>query len=154
MQLEKILIDIIEHDYQVRSLLGKVAQYALDDAKAQRAALLTEHFVATTPYEHLQHLPRYLKALAHRLDKIAMQAPKDKAATAELQQLTQRMAEKLQQVPQAASLDDMVEYRWLLEEYRVSLFAQQLKTRVPISRKRLDALWQEIELTIKRDFLS
>lgn len=154
LAIEKLLIEIIEQDYLLRQYIQKAETYAIEDAKAQREALLTPHFVSNTPYEHLQHMPRYMKALALRLEKIAMQAPKDKQATAELSILTERMQQLLKQVPQAENLEEIEQYRWLIEEYRVSLFAQQLKTRVPISRKRLDALWHEIEQKVQRDFLS
>lgn len=154
LAIEKLLTEIIEQDYLVRQHLQKADEYAVEDARKQRQALLAEHFVSNTPYEHLLHLPRYIKALALRLEKIAMQAPKDKQASAELHILTERMQQLLQQVPQAADLEKIEQYRWLVEEYRVSLFAQQLKTRVPISRKRLDTLWQEIEQEVQRDFLS
>ena len=155
--LEKLLMEVVDLDYSIRSALPLVNRqnfaYMLDDIEQQRARLLSAHFIFDTPSEHLRCLPRYLKAMKYRIERVMSQAPKDKQATQEMQLLTERWQALLKQQPLSSQLPSVVEYRWLLEEYRVSLFAQQLKTRVPVSRKRLDTLWQTIEEDVRRTFL-
>ena len=86
-----------------------------------------------------------MSAIEQRLDKLPGQVPRDRAWTDELQgfwQQYQALAEKMRREGRwDARLD---EWRWMLEEYRVSLFAQQLGTRMPVSAKRLAKLWREI----------
>ncbi len=114
-----------------------------DDINAQLQRLVGKRFLADTPWNALQHLPRYLKAVVLRLDKWRADPARDTARLAELRPLEQRWQRKLAELKGAghARLD---EYRWLLEELRVSLFAQELRTPQPVSVKRLDKAWQQI----------
>jgi ATP-dependent helicase HrpA len=114
-----------------------------DDVAAQLQRLCDKHFVARTPFAQLQHLPRYLKAVVMRLDKLRADPARDATRLAELRPLEQRYVRRLaeQKGRADARLD---EYRWLLEELRVSLFAQELRTPQPVSVKRLDRAWAQI----------
>jgi ATP-dependent helicase HrpA len=114
-----------------------------DDVAAQLQRLCDKHFVARTAYAQLQHLPRYLKAVVMRLDKLRADPARDATRLAELRPLEQRYVRRLaeQKGRPDARLD---EYRWLLEELRVSLFAQELRTPQPVSVKRLDRAWAQI----------
>jgi ATP-dependent helicase HrpA len=91
----------------------------------------------------LQHLPRYLKAVVLRLDKWRSDPARDAARLAELRPLEQRWLRRLAELKGAphARMDD---YRWLLEELRVSYFAQELRTPQPVSAKRLDKAWAQL----------
>jgi ATP-dependent helicase HrpA len=102
-----------------------------------------KRFVLETPYAQLQHLPRYLKAIALRLDKLRADSTRDAARLAELRPLEQRWLRRVAERRGAgdARLD---EYRWLLEELRVSLFAQELRTPQPVSVKRLNKAWEQM----------
>ena len=113
-----------------------------DDIAQQLARLVPKRFVAQTPWERLQHVPRYLKAVAARLDKLRADPARDQARLAELRPLEQRYLRKLAERRGArdARLDD---FRWGLEELRVGLFAQELKTPQPVSVKRLDKIWAQ-----------
>jgi ATP-dependent helicase HrpA len=113
-----------------------------DDVGQQLDRLVTKRFIAETPWERLQHLPRYLKAIAARLDKLRADPARDSARLAELRPLEQRYLRKLAERRGArdARLD---EFRWWLEELRVGLFAQELKTPQPVSVKRLDRIWAQ-----------
>lgn len=115
----------------------------VDDVAAQLQRLCEKHFVARTPFAQLQHLPRYLKAVVMRLDKLRADPARDATRLAELRPLEQRYVRRLaeQKGRADARLD---EYRWLLEELRVSLFAQELRTPQPVSVKRLDRAWAQI----------
>jgi len=114
------------------------------DVAAQLAALVHRRFVAGTPADRLGHLPRYLKAIALRIDKLVADPARDAARTAELMPLLKRWQRDhaaRKGAPDAA-LD---EFRWLLEELRVALFAQELRTPMPVSVKRLDKVWQAMQ---------
>ena len=114
-----------------------------EDISAQLQRLAPKRFLATTPWAALQHLPRYLKAITLRLDKLRGDPARDATRLAELRPLEQRYLRRLAELKGAghARLDD---YRWLLEELRVGLFAQELKTREPVSAKRLDKVWAQL----------
>ena len=113
-----------------------------DDIAAQLERLVPKRFLATTPWPRLSHLPRYLKAIVMRLDKLRADPARDAARLAELRPLELRYVRKLAERRGArdARLD---EYRWWLEELRVGLFAQELKTPQPVSVKRLDKIWAQ-----------
>ncbi|MDO5654435.1 MAG: DUF3418 domain-containing protein, partial [Brachymonas sp.] len=122
---------------------SKFAPDAVADASAQLQRLLPRDFLQHTPWPQLQHLPRYLKAIVLRLDKYRADPARDAARLAELKPLEQRylrlLAERKGQ--QDARLE---EFRWLLEELRVSFFAQELRTPQPVSVKRLEKAWQQL----------
>jgi ATP-dependent helicase HrpA len=118
--------------------------HALPDIEQQIAGLFYPGCLYDTPKQWLQQYPRYLKSIQLRLDKAAMQLQKDRTWTAELQALQERYAQKLASDGAiACSLNtNLQNYRWMLEELRVSLFAQSLGTSVPVSVKRLNKQWQ------------
>jgi ATP-dependent helicase HrpA len=115
-----------------------------DDIAAQLQRLVPKRFLLATPWPALQHLPRYLKGVVLRLEKLKADPARDAVRLAELRPLEQRWLRRFAELKGAghARLD---EYRWLLEELRVSLFAQELRTPQPVSAKRLDKAWAQIE---------
>jgi ATP-dependent helicase HrpA len=115
-----------------------------EDIATQLQRLVPKRFLMLTPWAALQHLPRYLKAVVLRLDKLRGDPARDATRLAELRPLEQRYLRRLAELKGAghARLD---EYRWLLEELRVSLFAQELRTPQPVSAKRLDKAWAQID---------
>jgi ATP-dependent helicase HrpA len=114
-----------------------------DDINAQLQRLCAKRFLVQTDWSAMQHLPRYLKAVVLRLDKQRADPARDAARLAELRPLEQRWLRRVADLKgaQHARLD---EYRWLLEELRVSLFAQELRTPQPVSVKRLDKAWLQV----------
>jgi len=121
--------------------LAKANPQQAEDVRQQCARLLEPGFVARLPWERLQHLPRYLKAAAARLDKLRADPARDQRLAAELAPLQSAW---LRAKPGRQS-PELEQFRWLLEELRVSLFAQELRTPVPVSAKRLAKLWQTIQ---------
>jgi ATP-dependent helicase HrpA len=117
---------------------------ATQDAQQQLQRLMPKNFVAAAPWAQLAHYARYLKAITLRLDKYRADPARDAAKLAELRPQEQRywrlVAERKGQVDAR-----MQELRWLLEELRVSFFAQELRTPQPVSVKRLDKLWAQIQ---------
>ena len=114
-----------------------------EDIAAQLQRLMPKRFVASTPYPQLQHFPRYLKGITLRLDKLKVDPARDAQRLAELRPLDQRHTRRLAELKGThdARLD---EFRWLLEELRISLFAQELRTPQPVSVKRLEKTWAQI----------
>ncbi|MCE9657753.1 MAG: ATP-dependent RNA helicase HrpA [Burkholderiales bacterium] len=113
-----------------------------DDIAAQLERLVGKRFLVETPWARLAHLPRYLKAVVLRLDKLKADPARDAARLAELRPLEQRHLRKLAE--RRGSRDVRLdEFRWWLEELRVSLFAQELKTPQPVSAKRLEKIWAQ-----------
>lgn len=115
-----------------------------DDIQTQLQRLVGKRFLTQTPWAALQHLPRYLKGVVLRLDKLRADPARDAARLAELRPLEQRWLRRVAELKGAphARLD---EYRWLLEELRISLFAQELRTPQPVSAKRLDKVWTQVD---------
>jgi ATP-dependent helicase HrpA len=114
------------------------------DVQRQLDQLIHPDFLQATPWLQLQQLPRFLQAIEQRMEKYGTQKARDQDATRELQALWQRYAERKAWCERHERADEALdEYRWLLEELRVSLFAQALGTRVPVSAKRLQKFWQE-----------
>jgi ATP-dependent helicase HrpA len=115
-----------------------------DDIQAQLQRLMPKRFMLAAPYAQLQHMVRYLKAVTLRLDKQRADPARDASRLAELRPLEQRWLRRLGELKGSgdARLD---EYRWLLEELRVSFFAQELRTPQPVSAKRLDKLWSQLQ---------
>ncbi len=113
------------------------------DLQAQLQALVHKRFVADTPHAQLSHFPRYLKAMTVRLDKLRSDPARDARLMADWQQA----AAPWQRAMKAGSRGDprMEEFRWMLEELRVSLYAQELRTPMPVSVKRLQKVWESMQ---------
>ncbi|HTF13740.1 MAG TPA: ATP-dependent RNA helicase HrpA, partial [Burkholderiales bacterium] len=113
------------------------------DIQESTTRLLPKRFIERTPYERLQHLPRYLKAAGLRLDKLRADPQRDARLAAEFAPLfAQWQRERVKQAKSGAPDPRLEQFRWLLEELRVQLYAQELKTPVPVSVKRLSKMWQ------------
>ena len=135
---------LLEHTAATRKLKdARAPKEVSDDIGAQLGRLVPKRFVADTPWAQLAHLPRYLRAVVMRLDKQRTDPARDAQRLAEFRPLEQRywrfVAERKGVAD--ARLD---EYRWLLEELRVSLFAQELRTPQPVSVKRLEKVWAQL----------
>jgi len=137
-ELARTLAEVLEAHALVQKKLqaAKAHTEASEDVRAQLAALLPRRFVSRTPAARFRDLPRYLKAIAMRLDKLREVPARDARARAELEPLQRRWRQIAQQRRGQADAR-MEELRWLFEELRVSLFAQELRTPVPVSVKRL-----------------
>jgi ATP-dependent helicase HrpA len=135
---------LAEHATALRKLKdSKPPKDVADDITAQLQRLCGKRFLIATPWAPLQHLPRYLKAVTLRLDKLRTDPARDATRMAELRPLEQRYLRRLADL-RGTQDNRLDEYRWLLEELRVSLFAQELRTPQPVSAKRLDRAWAQI----------
>jgi ATP-dependent helicase HrpA len=135
---------LVEYALAVRKIKdSRSAPDAAADAQQQLQRLVPADFLAQTPWPQLQHLVRYLKAIVLRLDKVRSDPVRDKARLAEIRPQEARF---WRAVAERKGVTDarLQEFRWLLEELRVSLFAQELRTPQPVSVKRLDKAWTQI----------
>ncbi len=122
---------------------SKNATAAVADVVQQMSRLMPKDFLLATPWPQLQHLGRYLKAINLRLDKYRADPARDAARQAELAPLEQRYW-RLVAERKGHTDARMQEFRWLLEELRVSFFAQELRTPQPVSVKRLEKAWVQL----------
>jgi ATP-dependent helicase HrpA len=135
-----------QHQALARKLqASKAFPEAVRDVEAQLARLMPKDFIVATPWERLQRFPVYLQAASLRLEKLRADPTRDRRAAAELAPLeTQWLREDARQRKHGSVDPRLEQFRWLLEELRVQLFAQQLKVPVPVSAKRLAKLWQTL----------
>jgi ATP-dependent helicase HrpA len=149
-RLARLALEILTlwHGLQKR-FKGKIdlAQaVALNDIKQQLGNLVYPGFIRETPGAWLKELPRFLKAIELRLEKLGSQVQKDRVWSTELGNDWAQYQARLAKHAQEGKRDEqLVVYRWWLEEYRVSLFGQQLGTKVPISDKRLAKQWAAVD---------
>ncbi|HEZ3490370.1 TPA: DUF3418 domain-containing protein [Neisseria meningitidis] len=128
-------------------LNGKLGKHPLTHLLRLRLqTLLAAGFATRTPWAQWPRLPIYLKAMTLRLEKYSSNPARDAAREADIQELEQMWQEKndglvKQGLPVS---DDLTAFKWMIEELRVSLFAQELKTPYPVSVKRLMKMWEDL----------
>jgi ATP-dependent helicase HrpA len=122
---------------------SKNAPDATADCTQQLQRLMPKRFIALTPWPQLQHFARYLKAITLRLDKYRADPARDASRLAELRPQEQRYW-RLVAERKGVMDERLQEFRWLLEELRVSFFAQELRTPQPVSVKRLEKAWSQL----------
>ena len=126
-------------------LNGKLGKHPLTHLMRQRLqTLLAAGFATRTPWAQWPRLPIYLKAMTLRLEKYSSNPARDAAREADIQELEQMWQEKTDSlIKQGLPISDgLAGFKWIIEELRVSLFAQELKTPYPVSVKRLLKVWE------------
>jgi ATP-dependent helicase HrpA len=114
------------------------------DMQAQLKELVHKRFIADTEYSQLSHFPRYLKAMNVRLEKLRTNTARDAQLMAEWQGAATQFQRTIKNQPLKNLDPRMTDFRWMLEELRVSLFAQELRTPMPVSSKRLQKVWESM----------
>ncbi|MEO9137130.1 MAG: ATP-dependent RNA helicase HrpA, partial [Casimicrobiaceae bacterium] len=115
------------------------------EVNAHSDALVHPGFLSATPWAQLAHLPRYLQALARRVQRHAENPDRDQRHAAQVAHWSRRYRERAEVERRAGGVSPALEaFRWMLEELRVSLFAQELRTPVPVSFKRVEKAWQQL----------
>ncbi len=138
---------LCEAYHKVRLALAGISfpswRYAAEDVEAQLVQLTAGRFLAETPWTWLAHYPRYLRAAQLRLEKLGHGGlPRDQERHAEFQPRWQEYLDRAARHREQRIFDpELTAYRWMLEEYRVALFAQELGTAVQVSPKRLEKQW-------------
>ncbi|MEG9532358.1 ATP-dependent RNA helicase HrpA [Mannheimia indoligenes] len=137
-QVEKCLTLAYELNKRLKGKLDFTMAFALSDIKAQIDGLIYPEFVTKTGYQRLSDLHRYLTAIERRLDKLVVDSNTDRAKMLRVEQVQEAYKQLLSKLPKSKPMPDEVqEIRYMIEELRVSLFAQQLGTKYPISDKRI-----------------
>jgi ATP-dependent helicase HrpA len=116
---------------------ARTGTFAADDVAEQLSDLVFDGFIGATPTAHLVEIPRYLDAAAHRLEVLETAVDRDRDATAAIDRVVERWNLRLQQLPETRR-EAFNEYaHWMVEELRVGLYAQRLRTAYPVSEKRV-----------------
>ncbi|PIE82871.1 MAG: ATP-dependent RNA helicase HrpA [Candidatus Contendobacter odensis] len=135
--------------HQIRCVLNSdsppVWAEALTDIHDQLEHLVYPGSFSNTPAEWLSHLPRYLRAIELRIQKFRMAPDKDRQRCSQILPLWENCKRQWARNAERERYDaELIHFRWLLEELRVSQFAQELKTAMPVSVKRLEAQWKQV----------
>ncbi|MDP2143652.1 MAG: ATP-dependent RNA helicase HrpA [Gallionella sp.] len=140
-EIARLVANILTEHQAVQKALPQIKAHAqaAQDIRAQLEWLLHKRFVALTSYERMQHMPRYLKAISLRIEKLRANPARDAQCMSQMQPLIQAL-QKLRQAQQGKPDPRIDEFAWLMQELRVSLFAQELKTPVIVSVKRLEKM--------------
>ncbi len=138
---ERIVDELFQVRRQLKSLEKTEFSGAKRDISQQIESLIYPGYLLQTPFEWLVEYPRYLKAIELRMDKLPQQLSKDSEYSGIVRAFQERLSDIKDDVPNQARKDEL---RWMIEELRVSLYAQTLKTKIPISEKRLQRKFEEI----------
>jgi ATP-dependent helicase HrpA len=142
---------VLEHYHAVRQRLAGITQTnwmpSVKDMQEQLDGLVFRGFLQQIPYEHLKDYSRYLRAVEMRTEKLFHAAGRDQERMREMAPVYRKWQERAESARATGRRDlRLEEIRWLLEELRVSFFAQQLGTAAPISVKRIETRWKELGL--------
>lgn len=142
----KLLVEIKKQLKQQKNML--MLAFTISDINHQLTQLFYPGLVYKTPAQWLHQYPKYMRGIQQRLEKAALNPQKDKLQLAEVAPHWQRLVDYLAKEGdyRLAQNSELLDYRWWIEELRISLFAQTLKTQVPVSDKRLDKQWEQAML--------
>ncbi|WP_424406064.1 ATP-dependent RNA helicase HrpA [Pasteurella sp. PK-2025] len=144
-QVEQILTLTYELNKRLKGKMDFTMAFALSDIKVQLSGLIYPGFVQKTGYARLNDVQRYLTAIDKRLDKLLQDVNRDRAAMLRVEQVSQAYQQLLAKLPKSKPHSEEVkEIPYMIEELRVSLFAQQLGTKYPISDKRILNVMREL----------
>jgi len=134
------LVEIILTEYGRISgeiqVTKSISRESHEDLHTQADALVYSGFIAVTPLPRLRHYPRYIKAMRLRVERMKEQPLRDRERLVEISPWWSRFLSSAE-----CTSPGLEEFRWMLEEWRVSLFAQELKTAIPVSAKRIEKAW-------------
>ncbi|MDD4912593.1 MAG: ATP-dependent RNA helicase HrpA [Sideroxydans sp.] len=144
-EIARLVAAVLADHHALQKALPQFKAHAqvLQDIRSQCEWLLGKEWVGRTPYERMQHMPRYLKAINVRLEKLKANPARDAQNLAQMNPLLQQWGRKLS--AQQGEVDvRLTDFGWMVQELRVSLFAQELKTPVIVSVKRLEKMLAEM----------
>jgi ATP-dependent helicase HrpA len=149
-ELSAVVGQILEAYHQVGKMLNRDIplgwQEAVADIHEQLHSLVYKGFIARTPYDQLEQIPRYLRGIEARLQKLKHAPDRDRQRRSEMAQLWENYKRQVAiNVNKGINDPELDNFRWLLEELRISLFAQELKTALPVSVKRLESRWAKLQ---------
>ncbi|WP_336192821.1 ATP-dependent RNA helicase HrpA [Providencia stuartii] len=137
-QVEQILTAVFAINKRLKGRVDFSMAMALSDIKAQMSGLVFKGFVTEHGWKRLADVLRYLNGIERRLEKLAIDPNRDRAQLSKVEHVTNMWQQwKAKLTPAQLKLPEVQEIRWMIEELRISLFAQQLGTPYPISDKRI-----------------
>jgi len=144
-EIARLVAAVLAEHHLLQKALPQFKAHAqvTQDIRQQCEWLLGREWVARTPYDRMQHMPRYLKAINVRLDKLRANPARDAQSLVQMQPLLQQWQRRLSAL-QGERDERLEDFGWMLQELRVSLFAQELKTPVIVSVKRLQKMLAEM----------
>ena len=142
------LAQVLKEYHEITPKLGEFnnSNPAIPEIKTHLKRLIYVGFVKDVPLDRLKHLPRYLKAVKTRLDRLAHDPHKDAKKAKQFKPLWDNFWHY--HAKQTEINQELTEFRWLLEELRVSLFAQELKTTIPVSIQKVEKQWQDFQSSV------
>jgi ATP-dependent helicase HrpA len=144
-EIARLVSQVLTEFHGLPKKLQGVPQQAAADMQGQLQGLVHKRFLADNDYAQLAHFPRYLKAINVRIEKLRGDPARDARLQAEWTQASSQFLRLSKQQAGKNTDPRMVEFRWMLEELRVSLFAQELRTPMPVSAKRLQKVWESMQ---------
>jgi ATP-dependent helicase HrpA len=145
-EIARLLSQVLTEFHGLPKRLQGINPQAAQDMQQQLQGLVHKRFLIENEFTQLSHFPRYLKAMNVRLEKLRADAARDQKLMAEWNMAAQLYLRVARDKSAGKNTDPkLVEYRWMLEELRVSLFAQELRTPMPVSVKRLMKVWESMQ---------
>ncbi|HEY0589226.1 MAG TPA: ATP-dependent RNA helicase HrpA [Pseudoduganella sp.] len=145
-EIARLVSQVLTEYHGLPKRLQGINQQVAQDMQQQLQGLVHKRFLIENEFSQLSHFPRYLKAMNVRLEKLRADAARDAKAMSEWNQAAAPYQRLMRDKSAGKNTDPkLVEYRWMLEELRVSLFAQELRTPMPVSVKRLTKVWESMQ---------
>ncbi|MTW02915.1 ATP-dependent RNA helicase HrpA, partial [Pseudoduganella ginsengisoli] len=145
-EVARLLSQVLTEYHGLPKRLQNINAQVAADMQQQLQGLVHKRFLLDTDYSQLAHFPRYLKAMNVRLEKLRGDPARDAKLMAEWQVAAAPYQRLMRDKSAGRNTDPkLVEFRWMLEELRVSLFAQELRTPMPVSVKRLQKVWESMQ---------
>ncbi|OEZ83007.1 ATP-dependent RNA helicase HrpB [Janthinobacterium sp. HH104] len=145
-EIARLLSQVLTEFHGLPKRLQNIPAAAASDIQSQLQGLVHKRFLTENDYTQLAHFPRYLKAINVRLEKLRADPARDTKLMAEWQSAAAPYLRQAKDRQAGKNTDPkLVDFRWMLEELRVSLFAQELRTPMPVSAKRLQKVWESMQ---------
>ncbi|WFR78618.1 ATP-dependent RNA helicase HrpA [Janthinobacterium rivuli] len=145
-EIARLLSQVLTEFHGLPKRLQNIPAAAATDIQSQLQGLVHKRFLTENEYTQLAHFPRYLKAINVRLEKLRADPTRDTKLMAEWQSAAAPYLRQAKDRQAGKNTDPkLVDFRWMLEELRVSLFAQELRTPMPVSAKRLQKVWESMQ---------
>ncbi|SDL92497.1 ATP-dependent helicase HrpA [Janthinobacterium sp. OK676] len=145
-EIARLLSQVLTEFHGLPKRLQNIPAAAATDIQSQLQGLVHKRFLTENEYTQLAHFPRYLKAINVRLEKLRADPARDTKLMAEWQSAAAPYLRQAKDRQAGKNTDPkLVDFRWMLEELRVSLFAQELRTPMPVSAKRLQKVWESMQ---------
>ncbi|QKY04864.1 ATP-dependent RNA helicase HrpA [Janthinobacterium lividum] len=145
-EIARLLSQVLTEFHGLPKRLQNIPAAAAADIQSQLQGLVHKRFLTENEYTQLAHFPRYLKAINVRLEKLRADPARDTKLMAEWQSAAAPYLRQAKDRQAGKNTDPkLVDFRWMLEELRVSLFAQELRTPMPVSAKRLQKVWESMQ---------